>query len=170
MQTVKLRIEGKAEQRGSKVPVRLRNGECLMKNGTPILRDANKKSTKWMDAVARQASLQHRGELLQGPLRLSICFRFTRPNKHYRTGRYAHLLRDDAPREYKSTMPDLSKLVRAFEDALTGVVWVDDAQVAEYGRLRKIWTAGEPYVTAVVQTLDESSVTVEQRSLLQAPF
>jgi hypothetical protein len=34
-------------------------------------------------------------------------------------------------------MPDLSKLARSTEDALTGVAWVDDSRVAQYVRLGK---------------------------------
>ena len=38
-----------------------------------------------------------------------------------------------------ATMPDLSKLARSTEDALTGVVWKDDARVVEYVRLAKYY-------------------------------
>ncbi|MGW6912502.1 RusA family crossover junction endodeoxyribonuclease [Kitasatospora sp. NPDC054939] len=42
-----------------------------------------------------------------------------------------------------ASTPDLSKLLRSTEDALTGVVWKDDARVAEYVRLAKYY-AGDP--------------------------
>lgn len=38
-----------------------------------------------------------------------------------------------------ASTPDLSKLLRATEDALTGVIWKDDARVAEYRRLAKYY-------------------------------
>lgn len=76
---------------------------------------------------------------LDGPLAVSMTFTFSRPKSHYRTGRNAHLLKDSAPTRHAST-PDLSKLLRSTEDALTGVVWVDDARVTEYVRLGK-WFA-----------------------------
>jgi hypothetical protein len=38
--------------------------------------------------------------------------------------------------------PDLSKLVRSTEDACTDAgLWVDDARVAEYARVAKVWTS-----------------------------
>lgn len=77
---------------------------------------------------------------LDGPLVASMVFTFARNKGHYRTGRNAHLLKDTAPDRHSST-PDLSKLVRSTEDALTGVVWKDDARVSEYVRLGK-WYAG----------------------------
>lgn len=39
-----------------------------------------------------------------------------------------------------ASTPDLSKLLRSTEDALTGVVWKDDARVVEYQRLAKYYT------------------------------
>lgn len=60
---------------------------------------------------------------------LHVTFTLPRPALHYRTGRYAHLLRPDAPVRHTRT-PDLDKLVRAVGDALTVAgVWVDDSRV-----------------------------------------
>ncbi len=54
-----------------------------------------------------------------------------RPKSHYRTGRMtSHLLTGNAPL-HPTSKPDLLKLARAAEDALTGLVWADDAQVVE---------------------------------------
>lgn len=79
---------------------------------------------------------------LDGPLTVRAVFTFTRPRSHYRTGRNAHLLRDNAPARPQGT-PDLSKLLRSTEDALTDAgIWVDDARVVEYERAAKVW-AGE---------------------------
>jgi Holliday junction resolvase RusA-like endonuclease len=67
------------------------------------------------------------------PVSLIVTFVFTRPKSHYRTGKFAHLVRDDAPDSPVSrSTGDLSKLVRAVEDALTDAgVWEDDSQVAQ---------------------------------------
>lgn len=40
-------------------------------------------------------------------------------------------------REHPTTKPDLSKVIRAIEDALAGIVYRDDAQVCAYGRTFK---------------------------------
>ncbi|MCT2280591.1 RusA family crossover junction endodeoxyribonuclease [Micromonospora chalcea] len=84
------------------------------------------------------------GYPLHGPLVVSMVFTFVRPKGHYRTGRNAHLLRDSVPARPHGT-PDLSKLARSTEDALTSAgVWEDDARVVEYARLAKVWASEDP--------------------------
>lgn len=155
MRIVRLTITGKAEQRGSKTVVGKRGGGFITtKAGMPIIKDSNPRSKAWMETVQVQSRFQFNGPLLTGPLRLSICFRLPRPKKHYRTGRFAQQLREDAPTLHAG-VPDLAKLVRCFEDSLTGIVWDDDRQVCEYGRVRKIWSDGENvFTTAVIQELE----------------
>lgn len=75
---------------------------------------------------------------LDGSLIASMVFTFGRRKGHYRTGRNAHLLRDSAPSR-PAVYPDLSKILRSTEDALTGVVWADDQRVVEYVRLAKYY-------------------------------
>ncbi len=84
------------------------------------------------------------GYPLDGPLLVSMVFTFARPRGHFRTGRNAHLLRDSAPaRPYAK--PDLSKLLRSTEDALTSAgAWRDDARVVEYQRAAKVWAGEDP--------------------------
>jgi Holliday junction resolvase RusA-like endonuclease len=79
-----------------------------------------------------------------GPLVARMVFTFARPKGHYRTGRNAHLLRDGAP-AYPQGPPDLSKLLRSTEDALTDAgVWRDDARVVAYARAAKVWAGEDP--------------------------
>lgn len=75
---------------------------------------------------------------LVGPLVVSMVFSFNRPKGHWRTGRNAGLLKDSAP-GFPHGRPDLSKLARSTEDALTDVVWVDDAQIVGYRHLTKVY-------------------------------
>jgi Holliday junction resolvase RusA-like endonuclease len=63
------------------------------------------------------------------PVAVQIAFGLPRPKSHYGTGRNADKLKDNAP-AYPTGKPDLDKLERAVLDALTGVVWADDSQVA----------------------------------------
>lgn len=46
-------------------------------------------------------------------------------------------------REHPHVKPDLDKLTRTLLDALTGVVYQDDAQVVEFSELRKVYVAPE---------------------------
>lgn len=93
--------------------------------------------------AARQA--MNGRQPLQGPLAATIVFTFKRPKSHYRTGRNAHLLRDGAPAA-PAGAPDLSKLLRSTEDALTDAgVWADDALVVEYDRAAKVYCGEDEY-------------------------
>lgn len=95
---------------------------------TPWGSEANPRTRPWRAAVTAEAS-QHVTSLIEGPVRVTAVFTFTRPRSHYRTGKNSHLLRDAAPRLHTSK-PDLDKLQRAIGDALTGVVLRDDSQIA----------------------------------------
>lgn len=60
-----------------------------------------------------------------------MVFTLPRPRSHYRTGKFAHLLRDDAPALH-GVKPDLDKLVRSTGDALTAAgVFADDCRLAQ---------------------------------------
>jgi len=117
---------------------------------------ADPKTRDWMQEVRSAAADAMRGRgLIEGPVQLGCRFHFARPKKHYRTGKYSHLLREDAP-TYMSKTPDLSKLVRAVEDAMTKTVWVDDQQVVEYVDVRKSWSSdGREWVDVTVSQLLE---------------
>ncbi len=100
------------------------------KRGKIHLTHAGKYSKDWMDSV-KWFALKDYGErtvLLTCPIALTLTFFQRRPKGHYRTGRNAGLLRDSA-QQYPVSKPDLTKLTRAVEDALTGIVWKDDSQV-----------------------------------------
>jgi len=90
--------------------------------------DANSKAKNWKDTVRTAAVEAYRGPIIHGPLRLYVTFYMPRPKGHWRTGRNAGELKPNAPK-YPTTKPDASKILRSTEDALTKIIWQDDAQV-----------------------------------------
>lgn len=64
------------------------------------------------------------GELLDGPVRLEVMFLFARPKSRPKKHRYPDV------------RPDLENLLKAVMDALTGIVWRDDAQVVDVSALK----------------------------------
>lgn len=158
-------VIGKPATQGSKVQhiLRGRNGQPITKDGRPItvMREMNPKLLAWRQEVAYAASMAYQGPLLSGAVELHVAFSKPRPKSHYRTGRYAGVLREDAP-AYPTTAPDLDKLERAVCDALTGVIWVNDAQIVQ--KLSdKAW--GLFKVTVVVQSLDGLVRKPEEKKL-----
>lgn len=98
--------------------------------GKGVMVESSKKVRPWRDAVRSTAAHHWDGRSpLDEPVRVQMVFTFLRPAAHFRTGRNAALVRDSAPRAPQG-MPDLSKLIRSTEDALTDAgVWRDDARV-----------------------------------------
>jgi Holliday junction resolvase RusA-like endonuclease len=117
---VSLTAYGVAAPAGSKTLSRV--------NGRTWLRDSSRRGYAWRRDVAQAAGLAMRGRpLLDGALAFHVTFYVPRPKTHY--GRRG--LRPSAL-PFPTTRPDATKLLRAVEDALTGVVWRDDAQVVEH--------------------------------------
>lgn len=121
-------VDGVAKPAGSKRGFAIKKGGVY--TGRVAIVDANKNSRDWKTDVGiaahRKAGINP--ELWTGPLHLTLAFVLRRPKCHYRSGKNAHLLRDDAP-PFPVGMPDATKLVRGVEDALTGILWKDDAQI-----------------------------------------
>lgn len=128
------------------IPNRRTGGYMTRANGYPIISvtDAGGKRTKdWRKVCAIVGRQAMAGRLLFAePLRVSMHFRIARPKSHYRTGANAHLLRSDAP-SLPTVKPDLTKLLRSTEDALTGIVWVDDVQIVGSYQSKRYCCDGE---------------------------
>ncbi len=144
MEIVRLVIEGAAKPAGSKQAFAMRNrrGEILTRaNGSPIVNvvDACKLGRQWKDVVRGQAIAQWPRSVrrFEGPVSVLMRFVIARPKSHYGTGRNAGIVKASSPRCHVSK-PDVLKLTRAVEDALTGLAWTDDAQIVDE-RITKAW-------------------------------
>lgn len=115
---------------GTPVPKGSAKAFVHRRTGRAIVRQDNAERQKpWASAISYTA--QQRGcRPAHGPVRIELWFRMPRPKNHYGTGRNAGVLKRGA-KIYHTSTPDLDKLVRLVKDALTGVAWSDDSQVAE---------------------------------------
>ena len=99
------------------------------KTHKPIIIDTCEKGGDWRAAVQAFAVKACDGKpLMSGPIYLHTSFYFARPKAHYGTGKNAQVLKPSAPKHH-TKKPDTTKLLRAVEDALKGVIWHDDSQV-----------------------------------------
>lgn len=108
--------------------------------------ESSKALRPWRQAVTYAAieALGQKGRRFAGPVLLDLEFVFERPRGHYGTGRNAGILKPGAPAHFKSSTPDLSKLVRAAEDAITDAgAWTDDALVAKIAAVKRYAGPGE---------------------------
>lgn len=112
------------------------------KAGRAMIVDACKTSKTWRQDVVAYALPVKPAALLDGCLKLEVIFYLPRPKGHYRTGKNAHLLKDDAP-PFPNTMPDTTKLLRSTEDALTKILWLDDARITDQNARKRYCLPGQ---------------------------
>lgn len=80
--------------------------------------EANKAVYEWRERIAKAAReyMEHIG-IFEQPIHLELVFLMPRPKT--------------VTREHPTTKPDLDKLVRAVNDAITGIIFKDDSQVVK---------------------------------------
>lgn len=143
-------VLGIAATQGSFIP-------GVTKAGKPFMRQDSRRTMPWRQDVAGCAQRAVADSLeawpAKGPVELNVVFFMPRPKGHF--GKKG--LKAKAPR-FPSGKPDLSKLVRAFEDALTGIVYDDDARIVTH-RIEKLYAvdAISPRAVATVVQLEASS-------------
>jgi Holliday junction resolvase RusA-like endonuclease len=124
---------------GSPAPQGSKSAKRNQYTGRIQLVESSKRVKPWRQAVV-DASLDARGsgwQPLTVALEAEMVFTLTRPKSHFGTGRNSGRVRPSAP-AFPSGVPDLSKLARSTEDALTTAgIYRDDALVVEYRRLLK---------------------------------
>lgn len=121
------------------------------RTGRPLFNmvDDNPRVAKWKKQVAAPiaAEAHARRELFRGPVRNVLTFFTKRPKQHFtKKG-----LRPEAP-IYDATEPDLFKVVRSIEDAMSGVVYVDDKQVCHVSASKQ-YADADPYIEVAVYPL-----------------
>ena len=103
-------------------------------------------------SVRLAASEEYSGAPLEGPLLVDCLFIFPRTKAQM-------WVRKPMPRLWHTKKPDRDNLDKAVLDALSGLLWRDDAQVCD-GRVRKIIASGDeqPGVRITVIELTESVI------------
>ena len=106
-----------------------------MKNGRGIMVESSKRVKPWRDDVKAAALAARDGAApIDQPVRVRMVFTLAKPAS--------------APKRrkvYAMRKPDLSKLARSTEDALTDAgVLADDARIVEYTRLAKVFPHEDP--------------------------
>lgn len=110
--------------------------------------EACKRTAPWRSCVAAEAHNAMNGRPVIGePLFLILTFHMPRPKGHM--GKRG--LRPSAPMHH-TVKPDCTKLLRAFEDACTGIVWADDAQVC-HQTVSKVYAEGPCGAKVMITTL-----------------
>lgn len=113
-----------------------------------------------MAAAVRAAGLRF-PVFATGPVELVVLAVFTCPTSHHRKT-------SPRPRRLHAQRPDADNVIKAVKDAATGVLWLDDAQVAAETCTKVIGAQGEaPGVLLTLRGLGE--VDVPQPGWLHQP-
>jgi Holliday junction resolvase RusA-like endonuclease len=158
--TTTITVYGQPAPQGSKRAFAVRGKGGVPTGRVAVIESSHDRVKSWRQAVIDAAVSVRPDVPLHGPLAVEMTFLMPRPKGHYGTGRNAGRLRDSAA-ERPSGKPDLSKLLRATEDALTDAgMWADDAQVVEYARLAKTYADHRPPGAVItIRTLESGDTT-----------
>ena len=138
---MKIIVYGNPAPQGSKRFVGL-----AKKTGRGIMVESSTKVKPWRQDVKAAAIAARNGSAaIDGPVRVRMVFTLAKPAS--------------APkrrRTYAMRKPDLSKLARSTEDALTDAgVLADDARIVEFERLAKVFPGEDP------EALESPGVRIE---------
>ena len=140
-------VYGIPAPQGSKRPIRNQyTGKIATVENSPNLAPWRQDVKFAAEAVLTEAG---RPQPFQGAVAVRMVFTLARP---------ATVKRNKRP--FPSVAPDILKLGRAVEDALTAAgVWRDDCLVVEYGRLAKVYVGEDP------EALDRPGVMIDIQEL-----
>ncbi len=142
MSTIQFTVYGNAQSAGSKrafVPTNKNTGQPFRRAGGGIVVsvvDDNAKSKDWKKLVAMAAQQHRPATPIEGAVRLTLVFVRVRAADQFNSK--GELNKKGLGKPYPISKPDVLKLARGIEDALTGIVWKDDAQIVDE-RLTKRW-------------------------------
>ncbi len=120
-------------------------GRTFSQNYTPAKHPVN----EFKAAIRLACAAAHQGEPLAGPLAMTARFVFPRPKSMTRKSGNLGL--------WKASKPDWDNVGKALADALTGLLWADDAQLAIVTIHKRIAGDGE-----------QAGASVEVRGLAQS--
>lgn len=121
---------------GSPAPQGSKKFVGTSKAGRGLMVESSKKVKPWRMDVKAAAEVARAGlqAALDGPLIVSMVFTLPKPTSSPKRRR-----------TWADKKPDVSKLARSTEDAITDAgLWVDDARVVEYSRLAKVFSGEDP--------------------------
>ncbi len=135
---IEFTIPGAAAPQGSKRAIRLRTGRT-------VLVESSARVKPFRAVAALAATEAWRRPPTADAVGLEVAFRFVRPKSHHKAD---GSLRAGAP--LAPGKPDIDKLLRALLDALTGVIYVDDLQVACIWATKEYGARAETVVSVVI--------------------
>ena len=122
------------------IPIAKGSAKAFVIKGTnrAIVTQTNREKQRPWASIIGVTAQQLNKPMIEGPVSLSLAFVLPRPKNHYGTGKQSSVLKLSAP-FWHTSKPDSDKLTRLVLDALTGITWKDDSQVAHFGHISKTY-------------------------------
>lgn len=128
--------------------------------------DANPRAGDWKRLVAKVAREECGAPLLEGPLKVTMIFYRVRPQGHLTVG---GLSKQGRETPFPITKPDAGKLARGTIDAMTGVIYKDDAQVVEEVAIKRYGHPPRVEITVEEVLLPEQTSQESLFEVVEAP-
>jgi Holliday junction resolvase RusA-like endonuclease len=114
--------------------------------GHPVLRTPSKTIRYESDIAVFAAQAMAGRPLLEGPLWMHVTAFFARPKSQPKKN----------PPIWVTKKPDSSNILKAAEDALNGVAYVDDVQIADSRIVRRFCDDNRPRLVVSIGKLDDA--------------
>lgn len=135
--------------------------------------DTCKSGPPWRESVRYHALTAIAGMpienvLIDEPIELNVVFYFVRPKGHFRKSeKFKGQLNVTAP-HWPTKRPDVTKMLRALEDALNGFVWRDDSLVVVQAARKVYADRSGAYVTIAPSLYPSDYEPSQNASRMQA--
>lgn len=118
---------------GFPAPAGSKRAFCIKKGGVytgraAVIDSSGERGREWRASVSQFAFDEMKSQgiaPLTGPLFLGLTFHMPRPKSHFNS---KGELKSSSP-QFHTNRPDCTKLTRAVEDAMAGIVYRDDSQI-----------------------------------------
>jgi Holliday junction resolvase RusA-like endonuclease len=93
-------------------------------------------------------------EKMTKPIKCFLNFFCKRPKNHYKTGKFANILKDTSPK-YNTNNKDLDNMVKFVLDALNDKLYTDDSLIFEI-TCSKLYSDADGYIYVKFMEIDDS--------------
>lgn len=127
--------------------------------GKIIVTDQSGAKGKTWRADVREAASEAVETPLRGAVGVEILFYRARPKGQYGSGRNAAIVKESAP-AHPTVMPDVDKLSRGVLDAMTGVCYLDDAQIVDKA-VHKRYAQTDRTIIRIYETPEQTAADLD---------
>lgn len=140
---------------------------CTCVGGNPHIYHTGRLIAAWRRKV-RAAILNTKWARVWKPIEIVMDFNIKRPRSHFRSGKYSHLVRSEAPTYHTSGGYDLDNLIKPVLDEMKLAEMIKDDSQAIKITATKHWVSQSPSCVFSLIELSETEVEAIQSNLKES--